>query len=75
MEKLFILLIVVYAILFVLFLFFDFDHDMCFRKSVKDGIADENGCCGLAGGDHNTDYLQYDCIDCPYLKHINKEEK
>lgn len=75
MGNLFILLIVIWVILFVLFLFIDFDHDKCYRKSIKYGIADEDGCRGLSGGDHNTDYLQYDCIECPYLKHINKEEK
>lgn len=77
MEKLFILLIVVCVILFVLFILFSFvdlDHDTCFRENIKDGNANEDGCYGLSGGDHNTDYLQYDCIGCPYLKHINKEK-
>ena len=75
MGNLFILLIVVWVILFVLLLFVDPDHDKCYRKSIRHGIVDEDGCRGLSGGDHNTDYLQYDCIGCPYLKHINKEEK
>lgn len=75
MVYLFILLIVVFVILFILFLFVDLDHDTCFRENIRDGNADEDGCYGLSGGDHNTDYLQYDCIRCPYLKHINKEDK
>lgn len=66
----FIVFAIIWIVLFILFLFTDFDYDVCFRKSINDGIADKDGCCGLTGGDHNTNYLQYDCIGCPYLKNI-----
>lgn len=74
MGDLFILLIFVCVILFFLFLLISVDYDTCYRENIRAGIADEDGCCGLLGGDRNTNYLQYDCIGCPYLKLINKEE-
>ena len=39
------------------------------------GIAVFGMCKGLAGGDFNSGYLQYKCIDCPYLVLINEEEE
>lgn len=30
-------------------------------------------CMGLVGGDKATGYLQYDCIECPFLR-LNYEE-
>lgn len=49
-------------------------HDKCYTKMKNKGIAIFGNCCGLAGGDKSSDYLQYECIDCPYFCDI-KEDK
>ena len=38
----------------------------CYTSMENRGIATMGCCSGLAGGDKNTNYLQYECIDCPH---------
>ena len=42
-------------------------HESCYTDREYDGTAVMGCCCGLAGGDASTHYLQYDCIGCPHL--------
>ena len=42
--------------------------DTCYMEMEKQGIAKNQKCCGLVGGDRYTDYLSYTCVDCPYLE-------
>ena len=44
-----------------------FSHDFCYKSMEHSGIAVFGLCRGLVGGDAATEYLQYDCIDCPYF--------
>lgn len=41
-------------------------HSKCYDMMEDRGIAVFDCCCGLVGGDANTNHLQYHCIDCPY---------
>ena len=47
---------------------FSDDHDKCYSEMEKKGYAIFGCCCGQSGGDSTTEYLNYDCIDCPYFK-------
>lgn len=44
-----------------------FSHENCYKQMEKQGIAVFGICKGVAGGDRFTDYLSYQCVDCPYL--------
>ena len=39
----------------------------CYTEMEQRGIASYGLCNGLAGGDKFSDYLQYECIDCPHF--------
>lgn len=53
-----------------------FNHyDCCFTDREYEGIAAMGCCSGLAGGDKNSGYLQYDCIDCPYFVNVSEIEE
>lgn len=41
--------------------------DYCYTEMEKRGYACFGKCCGLSGGDRYTEYLNYSCVDCPYL--------
>lgn len=43
-----------------------FSRDHCYEQMKRSGYAFLNCCGGVAGGDKYTDYLSYDCVDCPY---------
>lgn len=47
---------------FIVFGIFYDPRDNCFNQMAKDG------CHGLVGGTKETEYLQYNCVDCPYYK-------
>ena len=55
-------------------------YDKCYEERESEGVAVFSMCGGLAGGDKDTEYLQYECIDCPYLilgykkKEVNRYE-
>ena len=40
-------------------------YDNCYSAREYEGIAVFGLCGGLVGGDKHSDYLQYNCIDCP----------
>ena len=44
-----------------------FSHDHCYSVMEASGIAVFGKCKGLFGGDAESGYLQYDCMDCPYF--------
>ena len=46
---------------------YKFSRECCYDEMEKQGIAVFGMCGGTAGGDCNTDYLSYECIDCPYF--------
>ena len=62
----FIFTFVFYSLLFF-GIFYD-PRDNCFNQMYKDGLVSKNGCHGLVGGTKETEYLQYNCVDCPYYK-------
>ena len=44
-----------------------FSHETCYNDMEKQGIAVFGMCCGVTGGDRNSEYLSSQCMDCPYL--------
>lgn len=40
--------------------------ESCYTKREYEGHAAMGLCSGLAGGDKNSNYLQYECIGCPH---------
>lgn len=45
-------------------------YDKCYSQMKCSKTNDK--CYGLFGGDWETEYLQYECIDCPYWQPIKK---
>lgn len=43
-----------------------FSHERCYKTMETQGIAVFGMCKGITGGDRFTDYLSYQCVDCPY---------
>ena len=41
--------------------------EKCYDNMELRGIAFNGVCSGVCGGDYNTGYLSYDCIDCKYF--------
>ena len=39
----------------------------CYKEMENRGKAVFGCCDGVAGGDYNSGYLQYGCIQCPHL--------
>lgn len=52
-----------------------FSHETCYEEMEKQGIAVFGMCKGVTGGDVYTNYLNYSCIDCPYLTLTESEEE
>lgn len=49
-------------------LMFRFSKEYCFDRMIKVGNVTKNKRCGgLCGGDKQTNYLNYSCVDCKYL--------
>lgn len=44
-----------------------FSHNSCYNDMERRGIAVFGMCCGVVGGDNNSEYLSCQCMDCPYL--------
>ena len=44
-----------------------FSHKFCYDDMERQGRAVFGMCGGLVGGDFNSGYLSYHCMDCPYL--------
>ena len=42
-------------------------HQSCYNAMEQSGKAVFGMCDGLVGGDFNSGYLSYHCMDCPYL--------
>lgn len=47
-------------------------YDACYKEMENRGIAVFGLCEGLSGGDINSGYLQYGCIQCPHLCFVEK---
>ena len=43
----------------------------CYDEMEKRGYAVFGMCGGQVGGDYYTEYLSYECVDCPYFIHTN----
>lgn len=46
---------------------FTHSREWCHEEMQKRGSVSPNGCPGLVGGDYETNFLQYECIGCPYI--------
>lgn len=66
-DLLFVAVAIFWVIVAIKQLFFTPHHDKCYSRMEEDGIASLGSCFGAVGGDCNTNYLSYDCIDCPYF--------
>lgn len=44
--------------------------EKCYNTMKQYGIAENEFCNGVFGGDYNTGYLSYDCIDCKYFRGV-----
>ena len=42
-------------------------HDKCYEEMENRGNAVFGMCSGQMGGDYETKYLSYSCLDCPYF--------
>lgn len=63
-------LIIVFGVIYILVLvlrFFVSDYDKCYSEMEDTGTAVFGCCRGLTGGTRHTNYLQENCVDCPYL--------
>lgn len=45
-----------------------FSHERCYKTMESYGIAAFSMCKGVTGGDRFIGYLNYSCVDCPYLE-------
>ena len=43
------------------------EFEKCYNRMEDRGIAVFGCCCGVTGGDKNTEYLSESCIGCPFL--------
>ena len=71
-------LIIAFGVIYMLVLvlrFFISDYDKCYSEMENAGIAAFNCCCGLTGGTRYTDYLQENCVDCPYYYRENARKE
>lgn len=50
-----------------------FSHNACYDAMKQSGVAVFGMCSGVVGGDSNSEYLSYQCMDCPYLTLTEKE--
>ena len=66
MIKLLIFLAFIYILVSVLKIFIS-DYDKCYSEMEDTGTAVFGCWRGLTGGTQHTDYLQENCVDCPYL--------
>ena len=49
-------------------LIFRFSKEYCFDQMIKCGSITENKKCGgMVGGDRQSNYLSYSCVDCKYF--------
>lgn len=44
-----------------------FSKERCFNHMKDIGNVDVDGCLGKDGSDHNTYYLDPECLNCKYL--------
>ena len=69
-------LIIAFGAIYILMLVLRFitsDYDKCYSEMENDGIAVFGCCRGLTGGTRHTDYLQENCVNCPYLVLLNNK--
>ena len=50
-----------------------FSYNACYNEMESRNVAAMSRCCGVSGGDNNSGYLNYNCINCPYLCLVDKE--
>lgn len=44
--------------------------ESCYNDMENRGVAVFGMCGGVVGGDHSTEYLSIECINCPYYTPI-----
>lgn len=44
-----------------------FSREYCYDCMEREGNAAFGMCCGMAGGDSQSGYLSYSCMDCPHF--------
>ena len=42
-------------------------REYCYNCMEQKGSAAFGMCCGMAGGDAQSNYLSYSCMDCPHF--------
>ena len=45
---------------------YHFSHEWCYDSMEMAGIASMGRCCGVAGGNRESNYLAEMCMDCPH---------
>ena len=50
-------------------------YDSCYDKMKAYGVAVYGKCCGVFGGDRNTDDTAESCLDCPYYSPVSSQER
>lgn len=49
---------------------YNWSLESCYNYMENRGIAVFGMCGGVVGGDHSTEYLSIECINCPYYTPI-----
>lgn len=49
---------------------YNWSLESCYNDMENRGIAVFGMCGGVVGGDHSTEYLSIECINCPYYTPI-----
>ena len=52
---------------FIRWIKYRISHEWCYDRMEYDGIAAFGCCSGIFGGDRESNYLSYMCMDCPHL--------
>lgn len=69
------ILAIAYIFSFAIWWLFAPEYERCYCQMEKNGAATLGVCSGMMGGDKETEYLSYSCIDCPYfVKTIDGKE-
>lgn len=53
---------------------YNWSKQSCYDSMERRGIAVFGMCSGVVGGDRNTGYLAYSCVDCPYFTFIGEDK-
>lgn len=54
---------------------YQMSKEACYDVMEERGIASFGMCNGVVGGDRYTEYLSYQCVDCPYHVFVKKKKE